>query len=175
MSIKDNLKRLRKQRSITQGELAELAGVELGQISRIERGASEPKLETIKKLVCALECSADELIMDEPSQADPAYLKALLKKVNNLTPLRRFALIDMIKTYCQIHGMSNPSTNELEAEWENSEECKHGISFEEYRNMTYGWLDKEYTMELDSEMQLTLQLLNELKNSGAKLPTVEPE
>lgn len=175
MSIKDNLKELRKQRGITQGELADIAGIELGQISRIERGASEPKLETIKKLVNALECSADELIMDESSQSDPVYLKALLRKVNSLTPLRRFALIDIIKTYCQQHGASNPTVNELEAEWKNSEEFARGISFEDYRHMTYGWFDKEYTMELDSEMQLTLQLLDELRKKGANLPVLEPD
>ena len=113
MSINKNLKELRLQRKLTQGELAERAKIELTQISRIERGASEPKLETIKKLAIALQCTTDELIMEkETSIAEPQYLKVLLKRINNLSPLKRYVLLDMMQSYLNINQIQEPSIME---------------------------------------------------------------
>lgn len=105
MAINDNLKEIRKRKGLTQGALADEANVELAQISRIERGASVPKLDTIKKLAIALNCSTDELIMDNVTD-NPYYIKRIIAKINNLTPLRRFVLIDMINAYCNTYDVT---------------------------------------------------------------------
>ena len=110
MAISDNLKKLRKHRGLTQGVLAELAGVELTQISRIERGASEPKLETIKNLAKALNCSSDDLIMDD-SKEQPYYVKRTIERIHELTPLRQFVLLDLIDAYCDKYYQAYISGN----------------------------------------------------------------
>ena len=110
MSISDNLKQIRKQKGHTQGALAELAKVELTQISRIERGASEPKLETIKNLAIALGCSTDDLIMDGDKK-QPYYIKKTIEKVQELTPLRQFVLLDIIDSYCKQWEIREPILN----------------------------------------------------------------
>ena len=43
MSIGENLKRLRRDKGWTQGELADNCGIRLGQISKIERDETDPK------------------------------------------------------------------------------------------------------------------------------------
>ncbi len=45
----------RKQRNLTQLELAQLSGVQQGDISRIENGQSFPTTETLAKLLQALQ------------------------------------------------------------------------------------------------------------------------
>lgn len=110
MSINKNLKELRLQRKLTQGELAEMAKIELTQISRIERGASEPKLETIKKLSIALQCTTDELIMDQSvNNKEPQYLKRILKRVNQLSPLKQYVVLNMLQSYLSVNEMQEPS------------------------------------------------------------------
>jgi transcriptional regulator with XRE-family HTH domain len=56
-----NLKRLRKERKLTQEALAEAAGVHLTHISKIERCVCEPGAKTIAKLARGLGVSAGPL------------------------------------------------------------------------------------------------------------------
>ena len=48
------LKELRKERGLTLEAVSVLAGVDIGTISRIERGLSEPRPETVVKLARGL-------------------------------------------------------------------------------------------------------------------------
>lgn len=110
MSININLKKLRLQRKLTQGELARIANIELTQISRIERGASEPKLETIKKLALALKCTTDQLIMEQDSKTnEPQYLKVLLTRIDKLSPLKKYVILDMLECYLNTNQIQEPS------------------------------------------------------------------
>ncbi|EOA2565072.1 helix-turn-helix domain-containing protein, partial [Vibrio vulnificus] len=64
MSIGENLKRLRRDKGWTQGELADNCGIRLGQISKIERNETDPKLSTIYAITKALDCTPNALLMD---------------------------------------------------------------------------------------------------------------
>lgn len=57
-----NLKRIRKDRELTQEELAERVGVSLGWISRIERGINAPNLKLLTKIAKALGVKVKDLI-----------------------------------------------------------------------------------------------------------------
>lgn len=52
----------RQERHLTQEKLAEQAGISLSFLGHIERGTRKLSVETLIKLVQALECSADELL-----------------------------------------------------------------------------------------------------------------
>ena len=56
------LKEWRERRLLTQRELAELVGMTVGTINRIERGVHRPRLGTVRKLAEALGVTADELV-----------------------------------------------------------------------------------------------------------------
>ncbi|WP_197463351.1 helix-turn-helix domain-containing protein, partial [Alcanivorax sp. HI0007] len=62
MALGENLKRLRKLAGLTQGELAAVADMKLGHISKLERNETDAKVSTIHKLMEALNCSANDLL-----------------------------------------------------------------------------------------------------------------
>jgi len=59
---------LRKERNLTQKELASIVGVHFSHMSRYERGISLPSIDVVKKLAQMFHVSADYLLFDE-SQA----------------------------------------------------------------------------------------------------------
>ncbi len=65
MALKDRLKEERRRAALTQGELAEKAGVGTNTIVRIERGdIEEPRVSTLRKLANALGLEARDLLED---------------------------------------------------------------------------------------------------------------
>jgi transcriptional regulator with XRE-family HTH domain len=66
MNFSENLKRIRTEKGITQGQLAKACGVTNQAISNYETGIREPSLDIIAKQVSVLEVSADELLGIKP-------------------------------------------------------------------------------------------------------------
>ncbi len=58
----ENLKRIRTERGITQGDISRSLGVSRGFISNIENGKANPTLATIAKLAKAIGVSSDKLL-----------------------------------------------------------------------------------------------------------------
>ena len=58
----DNLKRLRKQKGLSQERLAELSHVHRVSISMFENGKKNPNVDSLKRLANALDVSTDELL-----------------------------------------------------------------------------------------------------------------
>lgn len=61
-----NLHRIRKSKKLSLEKLANIAELELVQVSRIELGKTNPKLSTILTLARALEVSPKEFFDDRP-------------------------------------------------------------------------------------------------------------
>jgi len=57
-----NLKRIRTEKAISQGDIARSFGVSRGFISNIENGKTNPTLTTITKLAKAVGVSSDKLL-----------------------------------------------------------------------------------------------------------------
>lgn len=64
MTLGENIKRIRKERGLTQKELGKISGINEAQIRRYELGGknSNPKVETIKKIADALNVKIIDLI-----------------------------------------------------------------------------------------------------------------
>ncbi len=62
--VGQTLARLRRSVGLTQEKLAEIAGLERGYVSLIERGLRMPTIETVFRLCRGLNCSPSELIRD---------------------------------------------------------------------------------------------------------------
>ena len=56
------IKRLRRERGLTQQQLAVKAGVSLGYLSRLEVDMHDPRLSTLRKLAKALGVPVTELL-----------------------------------------------------------------------------------------------------------------
>ena len=63
-----NLKEIRKQKKMTQREVAEACGTTQGAYNHWEIGIRSPKPETLRKIAEVLGCSVDELLAD-PKEA----------------------------------------------------------------------------------------------------------
>ena len=56
------MKTRRREKGLTQTELATIIGVDQREISRWENGMHEPSISCLKKIAQALDCTVDEII-----------------------------------------------------------------------------------------------------------------
>ena len=57
-----NLKRIRTEKGISQGDIARSLGVSRGFVSNIENGKTNPTLSTIARLADAIKVTTDKLL-----------------------------------------------------------------------------------------------------------------
>ena len=77
-----NIKKLRKERNLTQEELAEKIGLTVKYISHLERALSFPSADTIDKIASAFDVPAYRLFFTEKAEAIPRdVLKKELHKI----------------------------------------------------------------------------------------------
>ena len=63
--LSENIKRLRKQKGLSQDKLAKLADITLTTLVKIESGANDnPTIKTLKKIADALEVTVNDLLED---------------------------------------------------------------------------------------------------------------
>lgn len=62
MTVGENIKRLRRERGLTQKNLGELCGIAEPNIRKYENSKQNPKLETVEKIATALGVTAFELM-----------------------------------------------------------------------------------------------------------------
>ena len=84
MDFSERLTALRKQRNLTQAQLAERVGVAVLQIRRYEAGTSQPTLDVIRRLAVALSVSADMLVFDEDERGPTNGLRYQFEAVSQL-------------------------------------------------------------------------------------------
>ena len=97
MSIGSNLKQARKLRELSQEQLATMADISIGHISKIERDKVDPSVSTIKELAKALNCSTDELIFDESERGPSDDMKLLFEAVNELPKEKKEVVEELIE------------------------------------------------------------------------------
>jgi transcriptional regulator with XRE-family HTH domain len=88
IKLYEKIKLLRKERNLSQEELADKAGIHISYLSRLENGHNEPSVEVFKRLADALEVST-EYLLDENSDA-------LEVRIENKTLLERFRLVESL-------------------------------------------------------------------------------
>lgn len=66
MSIGENIRRIRKEKGMTQKELGEKLGISQAAIGQFENDNSNLKIDTIKKIAVALDVEYTRLIIETP-------------------------------------------------------------------------------------------------------------
>jgi len=89
-TIGGKIRVMRKERKMTQEELAEAVGVGITHISHIETGNSIPSLQVLVGIINTLGCSADELLCIDVKEAHQ-------NRQNWLTDLVEDCSLDEIK------------------------------------------------------------------------------
>ena len=86
VNFPEHLAALRKQKGLTQQQLAEKIGVHVAQVRRYEAGTSQPTLDVIRSLAVALGVSADELLFAEDERGPSDDLKLQFEAVSRFDP-----------------------------------------------------------------------------------------
>ena len=97
MNFPERLAAFRKEKNMTQMELAELTGVHVAQIRRYESGSSQPTLEVIRKIALALHVSADKLIFDENERGPDDDLRLHFEAVSKLKPDEKRTIKELLE------------------------------------------------------------------------------
>jgi transcriptional regulator with XRE-family HTH domain len=85
VNFPEHLAALRKQKGLTQQQLAEKIGVHVVQLRRYEAGSSQPTLDVIRAMALALGISADELLFDKDERGPDDALKLQFEAVSRFT------------------------------------------------------------------------------------------
>jgi transcriptional regulator with XRE-family HTH domain len=86
VNFPEHLALLRKEKGLTQPQLAEKIGVHVAQVRRYEAGTSQPTLDVIRSLAVALGISADELLFAPDERGPSDDLKLQFEAVSRFDP-----------------------------------------------------------------------------------------
>lgn len=93
------IREARKNKELTQEQLAEIAGIGLMYLGEIERGQKMPSLKILCKIIEALDISADYLLRDVVQTGKEYVLDDITAKLVDLTPLQRKTASDILDAY----------------------------------------------------------------------------
>jgi transcriptional regulator with XRE-family HTH domain len=77
---------LRKDKGLTQQQLAERVGVHVQQLKRYEAGISQPTLDVIRNMAIAFGVPSDQLLFDKDERGPDADLKLQFEAVSRFDP-----------------------------------------------------------------------------------------
>lgn len=96
----DRLVEVRRERGLTQVQLAERVGVHPSQLHRYEAGTAQPTLDVIRRLAVALSVSADVLVFgDEPRTQTAERLRRALESATFLDKRRQAVVAELIEAF----------------------------------------------------------------------------
>jgi transcriptional regulator with XRE-family HTH domain len=74
------IRELRKQRRLTQEQLAKRSGVHTQFVGAIERGTANPTLKVLGKIAAALDASLADLFTWGPESGNPKQIRKMLRE-----------------------------------------------------------------------------------------------
>ena len=102
MNMHDKIKQLRKKKGLSQQALADLVGIHITHMNRIENGHYLPSLDVFKKLAEYFEVSPDYLLNDDLADFEVKIkdrsLAERIRLIDNIEEKDRQALIQIIDT-----------------------------------------------------------------------------
>lgn len=89
MKLYEKIKKLRKDKGMSQAEISTLTGVHKAHFSRIERGKYQPSIELLKRIASALDVTTDYLLDEDIDDMTPVKIedKTLVEKIKLIETL----------------------------------------------------------------------------------------
>lgn len=123
MAFKDEFKKYRELRELTQEDIADAIGISRQSVSKWENGNSEPDIETIKQLALIFDCSTDQLLGFVNNETHVARVKnARFKKFLWISLFSIGVMLLLIGAFLLLHflqpginGNLNPDQKGLES------------------------------------------------------------
>lgn len=149
--IAGNLKRLRNERQLSLSKLSEICGVSKVMLGQIERGESNPTINTIWKIASGLKIPYTTLI-DEPVKAD-----ILIKKEDSIlqeSPDNKY------RVYCYFTSNLNRNFELFTVELDGKSS---------YNSQSHGEKTQEYIIIYSGQLSLDVDNTNYILNVGDSL------
>jgi transcriptional regulator with XRE-family HTH domain len=146
--IASNLKRLRNERQLSLGKLSEICGVSKVMLGQIERGESNPTINTIWKIASGLKIPYTTLI-DEPIKTN-----ILIKKEDSTeqeSPDNKF------RVYCYFKSNANRNFELFTVELDGNST---------YESNSHGEKTQEYVIVYNGQLSLDVDNTNYILNPG---------
>lgn len=86
MDFATRLTAARKQRGLTQQELADRVGIHVTQVRRYEAGTSAPTLDVLRNIAISLSATTDSLVFGEDERGPDDDLRLAFEATRNLDP-----------------------------------------------------------------------------------------
>lgn len=90
------IREVRKERDMTQEQLAEAVGVGTTHISHIENGHTIPSVQVLIDIINVLGCSADKLLCIEVAEARPVFNNWLTDLVADCSSTEIKHIVDVV-------------------------------------------------------------------------------
>lgn len=87
----------RKQKGLTQAQLAETAGYSHTYIGSLENGRSKPSLEAVVRIANLLDTTPDQLLDDSLNRPEIFYMKKIETRLNGMKVHSRHVACEMIE------------------------------------------------------------------------------
>ena len=85
MSFSQRFIQLRKERKLTQQQMADTVGIHITQVKRYEAGQAQPSVELLKKIATAFNVTTDWLIFSEDERELPNELQLKFEAVSQMS------------------------------------------------------------------------------------------
>ena len=85
MSFSKRFIQLRKERHLTQQQMADTVGIHITQVKRYEAGQAQPSVELLKKIATAFNVTTDWLIFSEGERELPNELQLKFEAVSQMS------------------------------------------------------------------------------------------
>jgi transcriptional regulator with XRE-family HTH domain len=105
-SFPERLRRLRRERDWSQGQLAQKIGIDTQRISKYERGLSSPPLDLLVQIAGVLEVSLDYLLTGKANGATRLKNAKLIERIEQLEKLPgeyQETLISVLDSFIKRH------------------------------------------------------------------------
>ncbi len=106
LSFPNILRRLRKNKDWSQGQLAQKAGIDLQKVSKYERGVSSPPMATLVRIAKALDVSLDYLVTGRNTSAEKMKNAQLIERIEEIEKLPteyQDTLISVLDSFIKRH------------------------------------------------------------------------
>ena len=113
MEFPNRLAQLRKERGMTQQQLADRAGTHVVQIRRYEGGVSQPAVDVLKRLAIALSVSADALLFDESERGPDDDLRLQFEALSAMSPEEKHVAKSVLEAMIVKHQVTGAITGTL--------------------------------------------------------------
>lgn len=104
MSIQQRLIALRRERDLTQQQMADAIGVHVNQIRRYEAGATQPALEALKKIAIAMSVTIDSLVFGEDERGPSDDLRLQFEALSQFDEEERKVAKEVLESLILKHN-----------------------------------------------------------------------